>query len=751
MLARQPSRGRSNAVANETRRAGVRLRTDVVILIVFAAAFVVLGALAIERRSPTFDEPVHLAAGYGALVAGDYRVDPTHPPLARMWAALPLLVLPVSAFNPSPIDAAAGLDWLRQSVAYGRNFLYGPAATNPDRLVSAARLMVLVLGVLLGCLIYAWMRESAGLAPAVIALALYVFSPNLSAHATLVTTDLPLTCAFFAAVYAVWRALRPGAGTWSIAAVAAAAAVAIAVKFTGLVIIPVGAVLVGLAAWRGGPPAWRRAAWVTGATAVLVPLVIWAVYGFRYAPGPSDSWVFHFEKTALVTDHAAGLAPWLSWIDAHRLLPNAFTEGLLMSVASSYTQPMYLAGAYSTHGWWYYFPLAFLLKTPAAVVILAVAGIAAGFAGRTRLPRPDLAYVFVPILVVFGAAMVSGIDIGVRHVLPAYPFVILLAALGADALWRTRARTARVAVVALLALLGATFGRTYPHTLTFFTQFVGGSSRGIRYLADSNFDWGQGLKDLKHWMETAHVPQVNLAYFGTADPAAYGIDATLLPGTPEFKGVTIEKPRLPGYVALSANMLSGQYLSPAWRRYYGGFRNRVPDVDLRSIRVYWVDEWPEPVDDPATAPEAVLALARNLSRLHSYRHAARHFRRYLALRPHDIRALDDFGVMLAKSGDEASAVNILRRAWTLDPADRSVRNDFVVSLLGHGDGREALDVAEGLIAASPRDPQGHYLAGVVHAESGRLDDAASAFRRAVDCDPSFAAARDALARVESSR
>jgi hypothetical protein len=111
------------------------------------------------------------------------------------------------------------------------------------------------------------------------------------------------------------------------------------------------------------------------------------------------------------------------------------------------------------------------------------------------------------------------------------------------------------------------------------------------YFTDSNLDWGQDLKPLKGWMDRNAVTRINLAYFGSADPAYYHIDCTYMPGSPFFvPNSSIGRPQLPGYVAVSETVLSGVYFDERGRAFYRGLRDRAPIAHIgHSIRVYWVE------------------------------------------------------------------------------------------------------------------------------------------------------------------
>jgi hypothetical protein len=139
--------------------------------------------------------------------------------------------------------------------------------------------------------------------------------------------------------------------------------------------------------------------------------------------------------------------------------------------------------------------------------------------------------------------------------------------------------------------------RLHPHYLAYFNELAGGPAHGWRYLVDSNLDWGQDLPGLKAWMDTRGVPRIKLSYFGSADPAYYGIDADLLPGYMAPHPTRVTREVRPGdLVAVSATNLQGVYLDPADRPLMERFRSRKPLARIGySIFIYRADfSWPEP-------------------------------------------------------------------------------------------------------------------------------------------------------------
>jgi hypothetical protein len=193
---------------------------------------------------------------------------------------------------------------------------------------------------------------------------------------------------------------------------------------------------------------------------------------------------------------------------------------------SRQAQPCFLMGLYSTSGWWFYYLVACLIKIPVGILVL-IAGL--GLA-RRRLGfrfRPDEMYLVVPFLLVFiYFSCFNKIQIGFRYLLPVYPLLFVWIGKYGEVLHRGAVRVA-VGGLALWVVAGSLW--IWPDYLAYFNELIGGPRQGVHWLGDSNLDWGQDLKGLGKFMADHGIKRVALSYFGTADPAHYGIDYLYLP------------------------------------------------------------------------------------------------------------------------------------------------------------------------------------------------------------------------------
>ncbi len=431
---------------------------------------VVLGAGLIRSSSATYDEPVHLAAGYTDLVDGRYRLNAMdHPPLAEMWAALPLLALKPSVFPSHPA-------WTDRRVYHYGDLFLNQNRVPARKLLDTARYWCLVtLTALLGPLVVLWAFRLEGLEAAWGAALAFAFCVPWLSNAALVTTDAMSAALFLASFSLLARSERKPAH-WILAG--AAGGGALAAKFNMILLPP----LLLSCLLAESKTEKRRADWKLIAVAVVVAILTWmSVYRFSHIP---------------------------LWFKGLHATLSRLAEG----------RPSYLMGSHGRDGWWYYFPVAVAVKTPLPLLLMAAAGAFLALKRRAS----EAAWLLLPPAGYFLAALTSKTQIGYRHVLPIYPFLCVWAGLAAAKLWRS-GTAARAGAAVLAAWLAVTVARVHPHHLAYFNELAGGPANGGRWLADSNLDWGQDLPGLAAELAKRGNTPVILSYFGVDDPAAYGI------------------------------------------------------------------------------------------------------------------------------------------------------------------------------------------------------------------------------------
>lgn len=584
------------SVAPSRRRLLITLA--VVILLSVWAVEVTLSA---RSLSATWDESAHIMAGYRYWRAGDYGINPEHPPLAKLVGTFPLLFMRLKAPALGPDDSKPTV------VIAGRKLIYGNDA---GALLLRARLAEALVGLVFILLLFEAGYRMFGPGPAWIAAALAVFEPNLLAHSTLVTTDFAIAVFELATVYALWR-LAEQSGPWKVVGCGVMCGLALASKHSAILVLPTLALIVvadvacrysTLAPdasirhkllWRD-VRAWGRRLFAIYLTAFVV---LWGFYGFRYAARPDGLplWISVATYTSLLPGHFAAAV--INIAAQFKVLPESYLFGLTdVLVVTHGPRFSFLLGRLYPHALWYYFPVDFVIKSTLGFLALLILGLATvkSWAGE-RFRKA--AYILIPPVFFMGVALTAGTNMGVRHILPVYPFLILAAAAGAWELARRR-RVWAVVVGACLAVHAASSLRTLPDYLAYSNELLGGKSQTYRALSDSNVDWGQGLREASRYLARHHVKDCWLAYFGSADPAYYRLPCKLLPDPfLHWWGEPIEIPpeKFRGVVLISGTEISAPYWGPGILNPYSDFLEKKPvaniggsilvfdgDVDLRK-------------------------------------------------------------------------------------------------------------------------------------------------------------------------
>lgn len=543
------------------------------------AAFFAQAAMAWRLKAPTFDEPTHLAAGWSYLKTGDYRLNPEHPPLLKQWAALPLLAMSLG-------DPSLYRGWgIAHQGTFAHFFFF--EGNDFNAMFLSAHLMMIALATLLGVWIYLWSRSLWGADGALVSLLLFAFSPNLLANSAIVGTDYGMASFGLLSLWLWARMLARPTATRALLAGLAIGLVLLS-KFSAVILIPI---------WIG----W----WILSlATKGKFPVELLQeaqdpTYADKFAaPWRAPALGFWAGRFAL----AFGLAIVLVCA-GYQFHLGALSAGLEHFVGHiERGHPAYLHGKFDLHGWWSYFPIAYLIKTPIPEMILIVWACGAWL--RARRGWGPWVLLAAPWVYVLAIGVIGRVCIGYRYILPMVPLGMVMVGGTVSALTKvpplpdtdqpqtssrhTPLPAALLGVLCLWQVWGAV--SIYPNPMTYFNELIGGPKNGAKWLSDSNIDWGQDLTTLGKWMEKSRTPQVYLAYFGTAEARRYGVQYARLPGynalIDPLAAFDPDHPA-PGVYAIFVTNLGGQYLTDTDT--YKWFREREPDERLgNSVFIYRV-------------------------------------------------------------------------------------------------------------------------------------------------------------------
>jgi len=647
-------------------------RVTTILVVVLLALVGVLLFTSVRQESQTFDESSHLFAGFEYWKHADFGRNPEHPPLAKLLASLPLLSMGLKEPPVVPIPYFKGQDFVNSS-----QFLYSGDA---DAILLRGRMVIMLFSLALGFLVFLAAREMFDPLTALLALGLFAFEPVLLANGALVTTDVPLACLFFASVYSFYRYVKKPSNS-RLAVCAAATALAILTKHSGLLVVPTLMLLASVeifAGWfrpgdgmpPGGSDRWRRLrefALAFVVIGVVSYVFLWAIYGFRYAARPGQ-----LQMIPTIATYAAALKHPLEkgvigFMARHHLLPEAYLYGWVDILLIPGTRPTFLFGHVFGRGQWFFFPAVLLIKTTLTLLALVLL---VPFA-RIRNRRRELLFLAIPAAFFLGVAIASMLNLGVRHLLPIYPFCIVLAAASAGSLVR-HSVVGRVVVTALLVLTVVSSMGSFPDFLAYSNEAAGGPSRTYLVVTDSNADWGQGLKWTKRYLDQHPAPEcwfdnynplVLFSYYGIhCKPLLTGMGHLIGMGPPGTMPSTIS-----GVVLVSTTETSGILWGPDTLNPYAAFRDGQPEAKIGNVVLVYRGSF----DVPLLAAQSRATAAIGLIRQHRFSEAVALAQDAVQLAPDSAEVNAVLGQVLLASGrgEEAKQANAraLRLAQTIHP------------------------------------------------------------------------------------
>jgi hypothetical protein len=547
------------------------------------------------RKSITADEIVLIPAAYYHLVSNDLQLVREHPPLCKLLAGVPLLFI-------QPQEVLANQQDPSWSSRTEREWGYSMRFWNDNRaqfetISFWSRVPMIALTLAFGLLTFIFARELFGARAALFALALFSLEPTLLAHSIVVQTDVVAAFGLLLTIFAVHRYLR-APGRKLAAGVGAAAGIAMLTKFSMLIIGPALLLLFVVLLWRRRPqrPAIARHGMIAALTLLLV---INAGYFFHHRALTND------DSTWIVKSFPAQHASVLTSVRVLRfVLPTDFLMGVYWQLHhSSEGHPAGLLGMYRMRGWWYYFPVAFALKTTIPFLLLSISALGWALYRVFYKREKQLLFLLLPFAVYTAFVMMSPIDIGIRYYLPAFGLLFILGGALLDALWRTelhrhvsgprRIALATVVVVAL-SWMGWEAIRASPNYMPYMNQLASGRPHWW-YLSDSNVEWGESVKELAEYLRARGETRTRgLLLAGYVTLGFYGVEY--------LDALAPASPSPPRYLVLGASFLNGstvpgydiggKRVSDSVRvNTFDEFRHRTPEAVIGdSIYVYRVGE-----------------------------------------------------------------------------------------------------------------------------------------------------------------
>src|SRR5579863_717546 len=482
----------------------------------------------------TVDESSNIACGMQLLQDRDYYMDVKHPPLARISAALGLYLEGRRLPGPGYGDDMFGLG--NVILNDGNNYWHH---------LTLARLGTLPFFVL-GCLVvWFWSYRISGQWAALFSLLFFSLLPSILAHSGVATNDMAGAATLCLALYCLTSWIEKPTW-WAASRLGIATGLALVSKFSALLFLPgCAAALILLCFASGADPVRNRSigkiACQVAMCLAVAYFVLWAGYLFTLAPiqasRPHAGIDRVFGNHGLVHDALSAIVE--TPVPAGRIVAGVAA----LAGQNKAGQVSFFLSEWRRHGWWYFFPVMFLVKTPVAFLLFFLIG--SVFLLRTFKQDRDWRRIAPTVfaLVILALSMSSHIDVGSRHILAIYPLLSIAIGTFAWELWNStwRPMVSRFVVAAGLASLLTSSVLAHPDYLAYFNFLA--SDRPERIEVDSDLDWGQDLARLSKWLRAQGVQDFALSYFGTVDLTHAGL--------PPFHEL-VPYQKVSGWVAISA-------------------------------------------------------------------------------------------------------------------------------------------------------------------------------------------------------
>jgi len=585
--------------------------SSIAITLLLIMFFLMLGS--IGNDSATMDELAHIPAGYSYITQFDMRLNPEHPPLLKDLAGFFTWLFVRPYFSE---DTPAWRNDINGQWAQGTEFLY-ESGNDADKIIFWSRFPLIILTVVFGWLFFLWARKRFGETTALLTLAFFAFSPTILTHGRYVTTDIGAAFGFFIGLATFIRFLE--IPTWRNAVIAGLCfGIAQLLKFSLIMLISIYGILFLVSILV--PPYLHLHERLKTAGRMQIKIISLGLIGLALIWIVYIPHVWNYPKERQLSDADFILTSFpikpLANFDL-ALIKNPLTRplgqyllGLLMvGQRAGGGNTNFFLGEVSASGSRIYFPLLYFLKEPLAFHILTIIALVFalrrtvlnfqdhllrdGFRRRLSMVRLRLwiadhfiefsSLVFITIY--WASSVVSPLNIGIRHILPAFPFIYLLVSRQITRwivpvgltnpenwrdvlknIYRIYIKSIPKFIIVIILLLWLIFDTIiiYPHFMSYYNEFIGGAANGYKIAVDSNYDWGQDLKRLTDFVEKNKIEKIAVDYFGGGNPGYY-LGRKFQPWQ-SLKGPAS------GWFAISATFRQGAFGSPV-----SGFIRRPED------------------------------------------------------------------------------------------------------------------------------------------------------------------------------
>lgn len=536
-------------------------------LLSLLAVHVFLLAFAAISKSPANHEAAQLPAGLIHWKFQQFDVAAVNPPLVRMVAAIPVsLMRPLVTWRhvygriDYHAEYAACQDFISQNGERSINFyIAGRFACIPFSLIGA-------------CACYQWARELFNRDAGLVAASLWCFSPSVLGEGSLITSDVAAAAFGLMTTYQFCKYLsHPG---WANAVLLGiSTGLSISTKFTWLVVLPIVFAPFFVVRFFHWNCSLRQVALACGHMSCVICMATFllnAAYGFCQSPTKLGD--MEFVSKALTRPGEDQYATMTTRVNRFR---GTWLEELMVPVPSAVLKgidvqkrdfeldfPSYLMGKWKHGGWWYFYLIAFCVKSPESFVLLLFVGVCVVWK-RYRPAYASMMLLYAPAVILAFVCLQTGINQHMRYILPALPFGFVAASSVV-----TLSRKWKPVYLSLLVFQVVSVIACAPHWTSYFNISAGGPANGPYWLLHSNVDAGQDLLILKRWQDdNLAAEKLYVASSTFYDPRDIGIEFELPPpfiaGRPDITSKTGHRGPQAGWYAMSVAQIFGQNIPTA--------------------------------------------------------------------------------------------------------------------------------------------------------------------------------------------
>ena len=570
--------------------------------VVLSVFFYIFYASSIINKSATYDEPIIIASGNHFLTSNDNRINSENPPFLKSLLALPTLL--INPTKPDINDKVIYEYGTEHSFEFGNSFLFN---NNFTAILFYSRCINILLTIALGLFIVSFLKLfTKNKIYHYLAFILFMLSPNIIAHGRLATLDIGVSLFMFATNYFLIKYFITK-NKINIIFTGIFLSLSLLSKFTAILLIP--CIIIEIIIYFAFIPKNNKLRNITALllSILVIPVIIIICF---YAGEGLNLLLFNRD---FVSSNANLIFSNIITKNIPIPLPYTYLKGfdIVSSLNSAGDEFTFLGGTYQT-GIWCYYIIIFILKVPIPTILLSCIGF---YLISRKYKKNKLFYIILtlPLIVLFCFSFCCNRQLGIRYILPVFPYIILLAVYTIKKAIDSKSRIYILPVGLALFFQIVSVGISYPNYISYFNEIVGGSSNAYKYFEDSNLDWGQDLPGLKQWLEKHSNSRAYISYFGQTPLKHYNIESTT---------------ENPDYIIVSASKLHA--LKKYSKMYRKLFFSKPFDKINNSILVYKIETIRENKQLPAprhskpdtnkktVAPTAKIIPVNNISRDNRY-------------------------------------------------------------------------------------------------------------------------------------